>query len=188
MRGGGRWGTPRRGPGSLARPPRPSPGFKPGLGRRNRENWPGAAAASLIAHRPSWWGAQTRLPGVLGLVRPDAVTPAGGPPDRLRARPPLTRWAAGSTPPPSSGIGCQARVPELTPHPHPHHACLVAASSYPRPEEGSSSIPDGSPGCPSPTHPLPHTPLPQEGLTLASFPSTPQFGRPRIPVWSQMKD
>ena len=46
--------------------PRPSPGFKPGLGRRNRENWPGPAAASLIAHRPSWWGAQTRLPGVLG--------------------------------------------------------------------------------------------------------------------------
>ena len=27
----GNWGTPRRGPESLARPPRPSPSFKPGL-------------------------------------------------------------------------------------------------------------------------------------------------------------
>lgn len=82
-------------------------------------------------------------------------TQRAAPPDRLRARPTLTGWAAGSTPPPSSRTGCQARVPELSPPPHPHHDCLVPAPSYPSPEEGSSSIPKGSPGCPSPSTPHP---------------------------------
>lgn len=183
--GGGRWGTPRRGPGSLARPPCPSPGFKPGLGRRKLENWPGAAAASLIAHRPSWWGAQTRLPGVLGLVRPDAVTPAGGPPDRLRARPPSP---GGPQAPrlPSSGIGCQARVPGTNPPtPTPTTPVWSQLLPTPRPEEDPAQFQMGRPDA-LPTHPLPHTPSPKRGLP--PLPKHPAVWKASIPVWSQMKD
>lgn len=55
------------------RPLRPRPPLP-----RDGENWPGAAA-SLIAHWPSWWGAQTRLRGGPVKCGQDAVTPAGGP-------------------------------------------------------------------------------------------------------------
>lgn len=54
--------------------PRPSPPLP-----RDQENWPGAVAASLIAHWPSWWGAQTSLQGGPVKCGRDAVTPAGGP-------------------------------------------------------------------------------------------------------------
>lgn len=76
------------------RPPRPRPPLP-----RDWENWPGAAAASLIAHWLSWWGAQTRLRGGPVKCGQDAVTPAGGPmggSSYLLSSP--TRRAAGSMP------------------------------------------------------------------------------------------
>ena len=168
-------GTPRRGPESLARPPRPTlastPGWKaePAEQAWRRRRLPNCSRALVVgspysAPRSPWSSvAETLSPQ--RAASPDHPTGPPTPTQRARRLHALPH-------PRGPAPWATLRVPELPPPRLSGHGSFLPPALRRDPAHNSRCIA----GLPPPG-----------GAPCLPFPERPQFGRPRIPVWSQKK-